>query len=254
VAAEPLCDILAWDTEFFGRRIARVTVQRLSQAEMSWVLDWCRQNAIECLYFLADPNDMTTVRLAEDNDFRLVDIRLTLERPLADLALARAGLPGGVFRPAAPGDIPALRAIARVSHRDTRFRADSHFPPDLCDALYEEWIEQSCRGAADLVLVAEWRGQVAGYLSCHAAAAGGQIGLLGVGPAYRGQGLGRRLLLESLDWFVAQGLGRVTVVTQGANLGAQRLYQKCGFVTKQVQLWYHSWFHPAGEEHADSLQ
>jgi len=32
------------------------------------------------------------------------------------------------------------------------------------------------------------------------------------------------------------------VVTQGRNLAAQRLYQRNGFVTASLQLWYHRWF------------
>jgi ribosomal protein S18 acetylase RimI-like enzyme len=32
-----------------------------------------------------------------------------------------------------------------------------------------------------------------------------------------------------------------TVVTQGRNIASQRLYQKHGFVTQSIQLWYHRW-------------
>ena len=45
-----------------------------------------------------------------------------------------------------------------------------------------------------------------------------------------------------LSWSRQQHAKRVTVVTQGRNLAAQRLYQGNGFVTASLQLWYHRWF------------
>jgi hypothetical protein len=34
----------------------------------------------------------------------------------------------------------------------------------------------------------------------------------------------------------------MTVVTQGRNRGAQRLYQQCGFLSRDLQLWHHKWY------------
>jgi hypothetical protein len=31
-------------------------------------------------------------------------------------------------------------------------------------------------------------------------------------------------------------------VTQGRNLAAQRLYQRTGFLIRDLQLWYHKWY------------
>jgi hypothetical protein len=31
-------------------------------------------------------------------------------------------------------------------------------------------------------------------------------------------------------------------VTQGKNIAAQRLYQKNGFLIRDLQLWYHKWY------------
>jgi hypothetical protein len=39
-------------------------------------------------------------------------------------------------------------------------------------------------------------------------------------------------------------MGMVKTVTQGRNIPAQRTYQRCGFQTAAVQLWYHRWFDP----------
>ena len=135
-----------------------------------------------------------------------------------------------------------LRGIARTGHRDTRFYSDEHFDRMKCDLLYETWIENSFRGFAQAVLVAEVEGKPAAYLTCHLKDQESQIGLVGVGESSRGMGLGTKLVQHFFSWSREQGARRAIVVTQGRNLGAQRLYQRNGFQTVSLQLWYHRWF------------
>jgi dTDP-4-amino-4,6-dideoxy-D-galactose acyltransferase len=242
-----ICQYLDWDSAFFERRIARMSASRLRHEHVERALAWCMANTIDCLYFLADIDDKTTVQLAEEYGFHFVDIRVTLARQLdAVSSLGVCDFQGHV-RPYTHADLPILRAIAKVSYRDSRFYFDSNLPPALCDKLYETWIEQSCAGDADAVLVAEDQAQTVGYISCHLVdQATGQIGLLGVAAGAHGKGIGQRLVVEALRWFVAQGRSHVTVVTQGRNIAAQRLYQRCGFLTRSAQLWYHRWFSRRG--------
>ena len=65
----------------------------------------------------------------------------------------------------------------------------------------------------------------------------------------RGQPGGRadRALAKAWCWRPLTGSGlqgaqAVTVVTQGRNRAAQRLYQQCGFLSRDLQLWYHKWY------------
>ena len=237
-----LCCYLDWDSEFFGCRIARVTAGRLSPDDMDRVATWCTTHAIDCLYFLADTDSAETVRLAEDNGFRFVDTRVTLETRLDDRSAHERRAAHGVIRVSTPSDVPALRAIARASHRDSRFYYDANFADARCDALYETWIEQSCHGYADVVLVAaDAANQPVGYISCQRTDREGQIALLAVDARAQGKGLGQTLVSESLRWFAERGMTQVTVVTQGRNSRSQRAYQACGFLTRSMQHWYHRW-------------
>jgi dTDP-4-amino-4,6-dideoxy-D-galactose acyltransferase len=237
------CQLLPWDTEFFGVRIARVNGSRLNLMLISEINTWCSVEAISCLYFLADSNDAVTVRLAEDHDYRLVDIRLTFERKL----IPDEVLPlSGQIRPFRPVDLPVLIDIARTSYRDTRFYFDPCFPSDKCDLLYETWVHNSTQGFADIVLVAELNGLTAGFISCKCQGIMGSIGLVGVAESARGRSLGQALVNGALEWFTEQGMLAVQVVTQGRNLSAQRLYQRCGFLTTDLGLWYHKWFKECG--------
>ena len=243
MAGSDACQFLDWDSDFFGRRIARVATNSLTADTVRSILEWCRAGQIDCLYFLCSADDANTVRLAEDSGFRFVDIRMTLERQVDGERPVRGAAGEGIIRACATGDIPALRAIAGVTHRDSRFYYDPNFPRELCDALYATWIEKSCRGYADSVLVVELDGQAVGYVSCHLhPGSRGQIGLIGVGAGSQGKGMGGILVNASLDWCASREMTRMTVVTQGRNVKALRLYQKCGFLVQSVQLWYHKWF------------
>jgi dTDP-4-amino-4,6-dideoxy-D-galactose acyltransferase len=235
---------LEWDSEFFGLRIARVISNQLTPENVLLIVRLCDNLHVDCLYFLCAADDQESVKVAQDNGFILVDIRLTLEKRLG---LDRAEYDNsfqGMVRPAVLNDLETLRKIARTGHRNTRFYSDPGFPNDRCDDLYETWIEKSYNGYANSVFVAEFGGQAAGYISCHLLdmQVEGQIGLLGVASGQQKMGFGKKLVNASLGWFSNQGIGTVSVVTQGRNVPAQRLYQRCGFLTKSVQLWYHRWF------------
>jgi dTDP-4-amino-4,6-dideoxy-D-galactose acyltransferase len=247
MSSDPVCEYLDWDSEFFGRRIARVVVPCLTEKSIADIDSWCSTHGIECLYFLVDSTDQRTGRVAQENGFRFVDVRVTLDRS-TKVSGPGDSAAGTTIRNAVEADIDALKAIARRSHRDTRFYYDGNFPVRRCDELYETWIEKSCRGWAKNVLVATNHGEIEGYISCHVPGAGsGQVGLVGVSEKAQGRGVGTALLVNAIRWFSEEGVGAVRVVTQGRNVRAQRLYQKCGFTTWLVELWFHRWS-------ADALQ
>ena len=237
---EQLCRFLEWDSRFFGFRIARCQANRLTPANISRIEEWCEQQQVQCLYFLADSSDPATGNLAARHGFRFVDIRLTLERDLGDRP-SRAGMAPPIHL-SKKEDVDDLAAIARSSHTDSRFYFDTRFPRERCDTLYDTWLRKSClEGYANAVLVAEQDLRPVGYISCTVTDGVGQIGLIGVADSARGRGHGSRLVRSALAWFEQNQASRIRVVTQGRNVQAQRLYQHCGFITASVELWHHRW-------------
>lgn len=234
--------LLAWDSDFFGCRVARADAARLTPESLAELLDWCRRESVDWLYFLADADDDVTVTVAEGAGFHQVDVRIELELDLRDWPRPEAGAASRV-RPARESDLARLRPIAAAGHTDGRYFFDSRVPAERARALYETWIERSVtHGFADVVLVSEVDGRACGYITGRIGTDGtASIGLIGVGPEARGRGVGTELVNALLDWASRSGATRVTVVTQGRNATAQRLYQRCGFRTRTLQLWYHHW-------------
>jgi ribosomal protein S18 acetylase RimI-like enzyme len=237
-----LCTSLDWDSEFFGKRVARLNRSRLLGSNIPEVLAWCAANRIDCLYFLADSDHVETRRIADQNKFLEVDMRLTLARQITPDDQQSALQMDPRVRLARESDVPVLRGFARTLHRDSRFYFDQRFERSKCDLLYETWIQKSCRDHAQTVFVSEVNGKSAGYIACNSGSQETQIGLLGVAEAHARTGLGKALVQRFISWSAQQGAQRATVVTQARNTAAQNLYQNCGFLPAFVQRWYHRWF------------
>ncbi len=261
-----------WDSEFFGISIGQVGPGTVAPRDLAAVVEQARVDAVECLYLLVDAGEPGSIAAAERAGFSLTDVRLTLGRdlrargesatPTAARTAARspagtaagtvagtAGTPARI-RPARTDDILPLKALARVSHRNTRFHRDTRFDPARSDEMYAVWIERSITGElANAVWVVDVDDAPRGYMTIAAGESGAAgvgegmavIGLVAVADAYRGRGYGERLMDAALEWSAARGIARASVVTQGTNPASVRFYERAGFTVSRVELWFHCW-------------
>lgn len=80
------------------------------------------------------------------------------------------------------------------------------------------------------------RSAVTAYAVSGRAGRRGYVQRLAVHPDQQGAGLGRRLLLDGLQWMAAEGVGRAYVNTQTTNTRALALYQAVGFEDEPIGL------------------
>jgi dTDP-4-amino-4,6-dideoxy-D-galactose acyltransferase len=238
-----LCDILEWDSAFFGRRIARYLPARCVGDAARALAAECAERAIECVYVLIDAADAESIANLQRMQAFLADVRLTFDAKISlDTDRPTPVQTISHVRRACESDIPALRRIASESHRDTRFYADAHFPSKRCDCLYETWIENSCLGYADAVLVADDAAKPVGYVTCHkSGSGGGHIGLFAVEAQHERCGTGTSLLHGARAWFSANDVRSMRVSTQLRNLRAVRFYGRDGLLVETAHFWFHYW-------------
>ena len=111
------CELLPWDSTFFGLNIARVQLERLTSESWSEILDWCTRHRVDCLYYKMPLDAHSATHIAEEQEFTLVDVRIELAR---EIGAAHHLMPAGIRRARAE-DVPELQAIAGASHTLTRF-------------------------------------------------------------------------------------------------------------------------------------
>jgi hypothetical protein len=130
-----VCKFLAWDSEFFETAIARFIPYTLNDELLEVAVAWCREENIQCLYYLADPNDYRSILLASLHRFMPVDIRLTfLRRSLHNVPEAKFNSHVKI-RAGEPGDLPVLQQIVQSNNWPSRFFFDPHFRRDRVNQL-----------------------------------------------------------------------------------------------------------------------
>ncbi len=248
----PECRLLPWDSAFFAKRIARITAEVAGQGQMDEILAWCKLQKVDCLYYLCPTDTPSTIRLAEERGFRLVDVRVELCALLPGSKPTRQRTPAEhLIRPSTAEDSDTLAALAGQAFRNTRFSNDPEFGPEAAPRLYKRWIKQNCESRSATVLVSITNNRISGFISLeHASGDVASIGLIAVEDGMRGRGLGRALVEASKDHCQRAGHCELRVVTQASNTAAVRLYEETGFRLSSVRLWYHKWFsrRPADDE------
>jgi ribosomal protein S18 acetylase RimI-like enzyme len=139
-------------------------------------------------------------------------------------------LPGVVIRPARPADVPSIITLftAVAEERDS-----IGTEPGFDGAKRQSSILKSIDEAASCVLVAAVEDVVVGKLGIqtqHRQSAG-SLGMM-VARQHRGQGIGGRLLDDSLHWARESGLHKVDLEVWPHNTTAIALYRSRGFTVE----------------------
>jgi len=235
------CELLDWDSEFFGVPVARANVPALDRDSAAEIDGWCMERGVRCLYLLLDADDEDSAAAADAHGYRLVDVRLTLRHDLDGVPEADPEAP---IRQAEPRDLGALRELAARSHRDSRFYHDHGFPRERCDSLYATWIDDAVRDPDRWVGVREVAGTAVGYEVVRPldAARIAMMEILAVDESHRREGIGRNLLWAGLRWGRSCGAIAVETATQERSRVSFETHLALGFACTRREAWRHKWF------------
>jgi GNAT superfamily N-acetyltransferase len=238
------CELLEWDSEHFGFKIATVVGSVLDESTAALADDWSARNGVRCLYFLANPDDARTSRVAAEHGFRVVDHRLTVRCSLAQEP-PRSGSQAVEVSEASAAELVHVRSIAARSHRGGgRFYFDGGFPPERCDALYEAWVDRGWNDPERILLVARVNGEPAAYQVVGPVERGGarRLELLAVDPDRHGSGVGAATLSGGMRLLHAGGTPETWTILSARNIVTVRLHERLGFLIEKAGIWHHKWY------------
>jgi len=217
--------LLAWDSDFFRRKIGTLSGELASAAAVAADLAAARRDGFAYLVCRPPVDDAAAIRTLEHAGFYLTDVGVTWISD-AQRYLERAE-PASAVRHATAADLPQLTSEAVKLFRRSRFYSDPFFSEADADRLHVAWLENSVAGqAANSVLI----NPDAGFVTCKLTKdGGGEVPLIGVWEESRKRGAGRELMTAAVQWFASQGVSTVRVKTQVKNLRAMNFYHRLGF-------------------------
>ncbi|MFN8207841.1 MAG: GNAT family N-acetyltransferase [Bacteroidales bacterium] len=231
--------LLEWDSRFFGFGIASISSEGFTSDYIEPLLTTLKIQGIRLAYCFLPPDDLEKNALAVKYGGFLADKKVTFKKNVpADLKRLTNPCINTYNGPL----IPELENLAIQTSHMSRFRIDPCFPSGSADRLYIKWMENSLnKQLANEVLVYRENQSILGMITLSLKQDTGIIGLLGVDTEQRGKNIGSELVDASEDFISGKGVQQLEVVTQMANTGACRFYEKTGFVLFKVVNIYHFW-------------
>jgi len=151
-----------------------------------------------------------------------------------------------LIRRAEPCDAASLGELG-ISLMQTHYAFDERrfLEPTQADAAgYAQFLESQLGDDDSIVMVAEQRGQIVGYVYAAVEPLSwkdlrdecGFIHDLLVTDAARGHGAGEGLLNAAIEWLQQRGMPRVVLGTAAQNERARRLFERRGFRPTMIEM------------------
>lgn len=229
---------LQWDSIFFGIKVGRLKSAHGNGFRfLEKQLREAQKQGYQCLYLETPISAMDWLPKLSTRGFILVDLKTTLRKT----KLRTYRISHSLQDDRQERHRPFLETIACQISSMSRFAVDKNFSAKSKD-LYKVWTMRSFFEAyCDQLYYYLKNNRPAGFVTLRIKNGVPFIDLLAVDRPYRRLGVAAELLKASETWAVRQGFNELRVVTQGGNLPALQFYQKNGFVTCDVTLFYHKW-------------
>ncbi len=234
--------LLALDSEIFGYPVAKILPDKLTIEELAQITSQLKEDKVRLAFWASDPDDAESQRAARRFHGFLADKKVTFVIDIGQIPKRAINNGWEIEEYAETMPCSDLENLAIEVGRYSRFRVDPRIPKGTFLDMYRTWIRNSVnRQVADMVLVVRQSGRVVGMVTLGVKNGRGDIGLFAVDPVMRRKNLGVSLVFAAQEWTRRSGLRYGQVVTQGKNVAACKLYEKCGYAIDKVEYFYHFW-------------
>jgi len=234
--------LLAWDTQFFGFRVAAYHAAQHYADELQKQLQAARDAGIVLFTYFAPAGTQITPSIKHS----LVDTRHIYMHDLnGDVLDGLRDPPDTIEVYHSKTTTPELEALGVLSGTHSRFFYDPIFPDKAAEAMYISWTRQCCANQSEfLILIAkDESGEIAGWLATRDKRDLGvfQPMLMAVNPSIRGQGIATGFFTYVMNWGQEKGFKMGRVNTQGRNKVACRIYERLGWTLESRKDVFHIW-------------
>lgn len=217
---------LEWDSNFFNKKIGEITVESEDEIFEKDIIDYD-------LLYVFSKNSKLNLNLVDKKITYLINDLSNFPNEIDHLEL---------FQDSQKNRSDLVR-LAFQSGEYSRFRLDSNFEKEDYKKLYTEWIRKSIsKELATDIVIKRNNGKIVGFATlARENNELADISLVAVDAAFRGKGLAKEIIENTIKLAKNQGYKKIQVVTQLDNRPANFLYEKIGFKKNSLIFIYHIW-------------
>ena len=230
-------EFLAWDSEFFGRRVARLKVQ--STKALDRLIQTARERRYELLYIYSS----FPIENYVTGGYALLDVggHITFAKSLSSYSPKEIKPMEEISQFQLDTLTQELLEIAFLSGHLSRFKIDSSLPAGSFESLYETWLANAQKIRPEsAIYIYHCDHRIAGLITSEIHGPKCNIGLLAVSQSYQGKGIATRLITYLQGICFQNQVSSVEVKTQLANKPARALYIRNSFTELERSFLYHA--------------
>lgn len=223
---------LEWDSNFFGYEVGTMYINCLDT--LNWEVFFEQAKKYKLVYVFSK-------QTLNDSRFKLVDGKVIFYQEIKGKNIER-DITIESYNDKLH-DYEQIRQLALESGVYSRFFLDQNFKSNEYIRLYSRWIENAVNRVNTFdVIVATKDNNIIGFSTLNKKSdVLSDIGLVSVSKEFRGLGIGKKIINESIWRAKQSGYEEIQVATQLENVAAMHLYTSTDFKIKTITNIYHFW-------------
>lgn len=230
-------DILDWDTNFFGFKVAKIKNDILQGELAKQYLHILYRENIHLAYY----NSKEEVDF--DFDENLYEIQFIVKRfPLLKKDIKKTPMNPKIELYDKDYPEEELITLGQLAGRQGRFGRDPNVGPEKCDEIFRNWVINSVnKNMATHVLVYRDQGRIVGFCTIDIRGEIGYSPLFAVERSSEGKGISFALMRAAENIFIENGCKYASGGTQELNKKALKVYERFGLMPQEPEYIYHFW-------------